>query len=692
MSIRSTANAIMGWIITIGILSHNVPYGADPGCFAIRPYAMPTADSLFKFNFLTAWTCDAVIFPAMIFSSNTTAENPSPTRFQFLTTRATHSQQTRDSNIPISPSHHHINAFIAKEPLTKLSLSDNILRIGMDTRTHIMQRFILGDHHRSTSMTNQCNSDVPVSASPTQLSPLTVGQSAFAHVTPANPSPTRMHFLTTRANHSTHIRDSQIPITATNDHMHAFIARDSPSLSLISSLLRVSFVGLLDTPMTWSVQSRESLTMAAVIASLSVVSGSLGTAMSLPRFFLPVTLLGLIGSFVDSSADYDLSEPQVAVNRFSTCYAQYGQVFCWGDSNYGQLGGVCCSGWGTKASDLDITLSAIDFGENFIVKQLAGGSEAHYCVVSVNDRLKCWGYNDYGQLGYGDTTDCGESSDEMGDNLLDVDLGADFVVDCVALGRWHTCAISTINAVKCFGRNRYGELGIGDDSARGDEPDEMGDYLLAVDFPTSFTPVQISLSYQSTFVLSADGQVCGFGYGNHGQLGQGNNNNQYTPVIIDLGDAFQVDFIKSGCQTHCAIDVNGLMKCWGRNDYGQCGYAHSSAIGDQADEMGDNLDIVDLGTAFVVKDATSGRLYRCVLSTDGRVKCFGLGTDGQLGIGSTDNIGSDETGDDLPFVEFDGDFFVSTLATDGGYTAHNCALSVNQELECWGDNSRGEQN
>ena len=45
-----------------------------------------------------------------------------------------------------------------------------------------------------------------------------------------------------------------------------------------------------------------------------------------------------------------------------------------------------------------------------------------------------------------------------------------------------------------------------------------------------------------------------------------------------------------------AILANGTVKFWGRNTYGQCGQGHTNNIGDGADEMGNNLTAVDLGT------------------------------------------------------------------------------------------------
>ena len=60
----------------------------------------------------------------------------------------------------------------------------------------------------------------------------------------------------------------------------------------------------------------------------------------------------------------------------------------------------------------------------------------------------------YGQLGYGDTDDRGDDSNEMGDNLPYVDVGGTVVQ--LALGQAHTCALLDNGKVKCWGYNLYG--------------------------------------------------------------------------------------------------------------------------------------------------------------------------------------------------------------------------------------------
>ena len=98
-----------------------------------------------------------------------------------------------------------------------------------------------------------------------------------------------------------------------------------------------------------------------------------------------------------------------------------------------------------------------------------------------DDSLKCWGRNYHGQLGHGNTADRGDGPDEMGDALDAVDLGTGRTAKMIDAGDDHTCAVLDDDSVKCWGRNDYGQLGLGEFSNRGDGPGEMGDALDAVD-------------------------------------------------------------------------------------------------------------------------------------------------------------------------------------------------------------------
>ena len=117
--------------------------------------------------------------------------------------------------------------------------------------------------------------------------------------------------------------------------------------------------------------------------------------------------------------------------------------------------------------------------------------------------MKCWGYNGDGELGLGDTTSRGDGwPGEMGDNLPAVDLGTGRTATAIAAGGNHTCALLDDATVKCWGFNGYGQLGLGDTVARGDEVGAMGDSLPAVDLGTGRTAVAIAAGSNHTCACS----------------------------------------------------------------------------------------------------------------------------------------------------------------------------------------------
>ena len=106
---------------------------------------------------------------------------------------------------------------------------------------------------------------------------------------------------------------------------------------------------------------------------------------------------------------------------------------------------------------------------------LASGPEALAGAFVMSDEL--------GQLGLGHTSDYGGEVSAMGDDLPAVALGTGLWPAAIAAGSTHTCALLTDGAVKCWGQNYHGELGLGDTATRGDEAGEMGDSLPAVALP-----------------------------------------------------------------------------------------------------------------------------------------------------------------------------------------------------------------
>jgi len=87
----------------------------------------------------------------------------------------------------------------------------------------------------------------------------------------------------------------------------------------------------------------------------------------------------------------------------------------------------------------------------------------------------------HGQLGIGTTeVSRGRAPASRGDGLPDVDLGTGRTATAIVAGYLHTCAILEDASIKCWGANDFGQLGLGDVAARGASPTEMGDALPSV--------------------------------------------------------------------------------------------------------------------------------------------------------------------------------------------------------------------
>ncbi len=127
-----------------------------------------------------------------------------------------------------------------------------------------------------------------------------------------------------------------------------------------------------------------------------------------------------------------------------------GSVICWGKNNYGQIGD------GTNGSDdhrLTPTQTSSLGVNRTAVAMSAGGS--HTCVILDDGSMSCWGLNFKGQLGDGSTN----PSEDRNTPTQTANLGGIAVV--IAAGGDHTCAILEDDLAHCWGYNFYGQLGDG---------------------------------------------------------------------------------------------------------------------------------------------------------------------------------------------------------------------------------------
>jgi alpha-tubulin suppressor-like RCC1 family protein len=314
-----------------------------------------------------------------------------------------------------------------------------------------------------------------------------------------------------------------------------------------------------------------------------------------------------------------------------------GGLQCWGGNSEG------CLGDGTvRVRPNPIDVPGLSSG---VASVTAGG--AHTCALLDSGAVKCWGRNQHGQLGIGSTTDSYVPVD-----VPDLRSG----VAAVSAGGNHTCALLDSGGVKCWGWNDNGDLGDGTTVMKSSPVDVVG-------LPSAAVAL-VAGSDGACARLDTGGLAC-WGYGLHGDLGDGTRTSSSIPVPVD-GLSSGVD----GFSTSCAVVDGGALRCWGLNEDGQCG--DGTAI--ERDRPVDVVGLPEPATAVV-----SGYWHSCARLASGAVWCWGNNRYGDLGDGTLDMRPLPE-----PVAGVSG-----AASIVAGATAHTCALAGG-ELQCWGNNDFGQ--
>jgi alpha-tubulin suppressor-like RCC1 family protein len=284
-------------------------------------------------------------------------------------------------------------------------------------------------------------------------------------------------------------------------------------------------------------------------------------------------------------------------------------VKCWGNGGAGRLGQGNEDNLGASDGQMGDALQPISLGTGRTARAVTAGSQ-HTCALLDNGAVKCWGDGLLGQLGQGDPNARGDEPGEMGNALLPIDLGTGRTARAITAGSAHTCALLDNRTVKCWGDGSFGRLGngdrVGDDGVIGDEPGEMGNALLPIDLGTGRTATAITAGSAHTCALLDDRSVKCWGNAALGRLGNGDRvgddgvigdgpgemGNALLPV--DLGTGRTATAVTTGALHTCALLDTGTLKCWGDGFDWQLGYVDNANIGDQSDEMGDDLPAIDL--------------------------------------------------------------------------------------------------
>ena len=309
-----------------------------------------------------------------------------------------------------------------------------------------------------------------------------------------------------------------------------------------------------------------------------------------------------------------------------------GGLKCWGDNEYGQLGDG-----GGVARPFPADVPTLRSG----VAAVSATGGIHTCALLTTGGLKCWGNNGSGEVGDGSTT--------MRPTPVDV-AGLTSGVAAVYTGDSSTCAVMVSGGLKCWGRI-------------------MGNSPTPVDIPaTGGRVMQVAIGYDHACLLNEGGGAKCWGSGP--QLGSGTIVSSTTPVDV-VGLRSGVRAIAAGLEHTCALTAD-RVKCWGHNTYYR--------LGDGTEEVRwTPVDVI--GAPPAVKSISLGGSHSCALTEAGDVWCWGLHWDGRLGTGNITPVptAAKVQGLDGP---------ARAISAGGSF---NCALTDAGALECWGATWRGQQ-
>jgi alpha-tubulin suppressor-like RCC1 family protein len=277
--------------------------------------------------------------------------------------------------------------------------------------------------------------------------------------------------------------------------------------------------------------------------------------------------------------------------------------------------------------------------------------DRHTCAVVAGGAVDCWGYNGNGQLGNGTTTG----------STTPVPVSGLTGVTAITAGDAYTCAQMTDGTVRCWGANNRGQLGNGTTTG--------STTPVPVSGLTGVTDVDAGSDFACAVV--AGGGVYCWGYNSSGQLGNGSTTNSSTPVAVNEFEYIDAVAVTAGFNHSCAVRSSGSIACWGGNG---------------ARQLGNNTNAPSSSTPVAVPDVAgayavaAGGPFTCALVAGGSAKCWGIGANGELGLGF--------------YVDFHpaaGDVSGVAGATEiAAGVDHSCAIVSGGAAKCWGNNQNGQ--
>ena len=277
----------------------------------------------------------------------------------------------------------------------------------------------------------------------------------------------------------------------------------------------------------------------------------------------------------------------------------------------------------------------------------------HSCALTSGGEAYCWGSNTDSQLGRAPS----DTPPAILPDSVPVPVIGGHSWRSLTAGRFHTCGITTENEAYCWGDNQTGQLGSGD-------PDD------------SSTPVLVAGGRSWRQLDAGSGHTCGvtntneafcWGDGTSGQLGAADSASSPTPVAVAGGRRWAT--VDAGLDHSCGVTQGGAAYCWGDDSSGELGRGVGASTGRPVLVAGNHS----------WRSLSAGDHYACGVTSRSAVLCWGSDTSGQLGNGAAPSS-------DTPDAVEGGLEWVRVSA--GSETS--CGITTGGAGYCWGFNNTGE--
>ena len=375
----------------------------------------------------------------------------------------------------------------------------------------------------------------------------------------------------------------------------------------------------------------------------STVSSGSGTFTV--TFDSPVALASSVYKLGIQSKKHSAFASMITTGEQSCALLDTGGLRCWGSGTSGQIGD---GGLTNRLTPVDV--SGLTSG----VSAVSSGNY-HVCALLNTGAVKCWGYNNKGQLGNS------QVSLYVPEKTAVSVTGLSSGVSAISAGNNFTGALLTNGGVKCWGNNSEGQLGNGTTTDSSSPVTVSG---------LSSSAISIATGYTHACAVLTNGTVKCWGSNSSLELGNGNPvGRSTTPVdVLYLGTG--VKSVAAGGSHSCALFNAGNVKCWGSNSYGQTGnsFLHWQTGVADVGNLNSSAISIDLGNS-----------HSCAVLSTGAVRCWGLNNYSQLGNGGTTNTHLPVTVSGLS----------SGVTSVSGGVSYSCATISDGGVKCWGINSWG---